>query len=288
MKQFSFSLLVLLFVSIFLFSSCDMLFTDNHNDNTTPDATQEGETYAERVKRMVGEWECMNEYQNDYNSVFSIADDYILTGDQWFGYTPFYYICSQSELITLHEQYGETYAEEKEYAKERINEIKKFDKNDVYLYYTTNYEEKFTPHFEGVLILDTERDILTVKHWNGYIQDTYKRVSSGNDNSGDAPVLSGTYAIKEAINSSFTMTNGNWEYTYGSNTKSGTYTQEGTSLTISFSNQGYTLSATFTISENNDTITLKGVSGDIQQILALAFMIADQSVISTGTVTLTR
>ena len=129
----------------------------------------------------------------------------------------------------------------------------------------------------------------------GLVQnDKYKNVTPryylkvSNNNSGSETVtLEGQYKITQANNSTISFNNGHWTYNYSGQTKSGTYSQSGNELTISFTHNGISIEAVFTVTKNNDTITLKGKSGDTVAIISNAFMINDYNVLSSEEFTLT-
>ncbi len=87
--------------------------------------------------------------------------------------------------------------------------------------------------------------------------------------------------------SSISFTDGSWSYTYNSSSKSGTYSQSGSELTMNFTMGSYSVSGVFTVSKDGDNIKLTGKSGDCTTIVSSAFMVNDSDALSNGYVTLT-
>ncbi len=122
--------------------------------------------------------------------------------------------------------------------------------------------------------------------------DELKLVSSSDSSSSDSSstetvTLSGNYTISQADGSSISFTDGNWSYTYNSSSKSGTYSQSGSELTMNFTMGSNSVSGVFTVSKDGDNIKLTGKSGDCTTIVSSAFMVKDSDAITNGNVTLT-
>ena len=122
----------------------------------------------------------------------------------------------------------------------------------------------------------------------------YKKVSSGDSSSSsdssassESVTVSGKYTINQAKGSTINFDNGNWTFKYNSSSKNGTYSQSNNEITIKYSIGSVNASAIFTVSKDGDNVKLTGKSGDIQTIVASAFMITDSTALSNGIVTLT-
>ncbi len=126
------------------------------------------------------------------------------------------------------------------------------------------------------------------KGWERVYFDLVSDSSSSSDSSSTETVtLSGNYTISQADGSSISFTDGNWSYTYNSSSKSGTYSQSGSELTMNFTMGSYSVSGVFTVSKDGDNIKLTGKSGEYTTIVSSAFMVSDSDALSNGYVTLT-
>lgn len=119
----------------------------------------------------------------------------------------------------------------------------------------------------------------------------FKKQASSSESGGEeenTTTLSGEYTITEASSSTITFSNGNWTYSYNGKTQSGTYSQNSDEITITYSQENYTVEGVFTVSKGSGTITLKGKSGNCTAIISSVFMISDSSALQNETVTLTE
>ncbi len=111
--------------------------------------------------------------------------------------------------------------------------------------------------------------------------------SSSSESSSETVTVSGKYTINQAKGSTINFDNDNWTFKYNSSSKNGTYSQSNNEITIKYSIGSVNASAVFTVSKDGDNVKLTGKSGDIQTIVASAFMITDSTALSNGVVTLT-
>lgn len=110
-----------------------------------------------------------------------------------------------------------------------------------------------------------------------------------NSSSGTSVELDGEYTISEANEGSvITFSNGEWTFTYSGQSKTGSYSQSGSKVTISYEISSLSLEAVFTTFEKDETIILTKSSGQWQEIIGSVFMITDGSAYSDGIITLTK
>lgn len=266
----------LITTSLFLIGCQDL--TGNNNKPSVDIPEEEPDNFEEQIALMQGQY-----YDNSRFNSLEEAKEY---GDS--GY-PFiknniitHFLGDEThELSNLWRSWDNLEEEYKTILKgKKKNTI--FCYNDQYHYYLYTFELKGNK--------------LEVYFYNkGLVQnDKYKNVTPryylkvSNNNSGSETVtLEGQYKITQANNSTISFNNGHWTYNYSGQTKSGTYSQSGNEITISFTQNGINIEAVFTVTKNNDTIILKGKSGDTVAIISNAFMINDYNVLSSEEFTLT-
>lgn len=267
------SLLALAFVSIF--TSCEMATNNSSNSSSDSQNNATSESYESRLAKVIGNWKTTTaDSDGDYYTLVinntTCKRYYTETRYDEMFITPMRNLTSEMDYLDEH--------------------TSNYEANDLLLYreYSQGAQASFGKKYGAcALKLNETTNILTFTYLATGMEEYYSR-SSGSGDSGSTTTLSGTYTITQAISSSFTMNNGNWTYNYNGNTNNGTYNQSGNDLTVNYLNSGGSLSAVFTVSESNGTVTLVGKSGDTTSILALAFMITDSNAIANETITMTH
>lgn len=219
-----------------------------------------------------GEYEKIEEYQTSVYSIFKhwkSNDLFLKLSDSDF----LYFYKSDDEMLIQLETYGS---------------------KDIDLYkWTVIYDCKDNGMYPDKMTEREKPEKVFYKTENVITCDVteFKKQGSSSESGGveeNTTTLSGNYTITEASSSTITFSNGNWTYSYKGKTQSGTYSQNDGEITIAYSQGSYTVEGVFTVSKDNETITLTGKSDDCTAIISSVFMISDSSALQNKTVTLTE
>lgn len=148
-------------------------------------------------------------------------------------------------------------------------------------YYTFSHSYRSIPGEEVVI------------EWGVPFERVYLKLVSSSGGSSDSSsaetvTVDGDYSITGAKDGSvISFNDGTWTFSYMSSSKTGSYSQSGNELTMSYTMGGYSVSAVFTVTEDGDNVKLTGKSGDYTTIVSSAFMVSDSDAITNGNVTLT-
>ena len=126
------------------------------------------------------------------------------------------------------------------------------------------------------------------KGWERVYFDLVSDSSSSDSSSTETVTVDGDYSITGANDGSvISFNDGTWTFSYMASSKTGSYSQSGNELTMSYTAGGYSVSGVFTVTEDGDSVKLTGKSGDYTTIVSSAFMVKDSDAITNGNVTLT-
>ena len=123
--------------------------------------------------------------------------------------------------------------------------------------------------------------------WNGSIYDgEYYQLSSnnsqqgGNNNGENETSVEGNYSFTASsgteMSGSLTLSNGEWSYS-GSNkpaATSGTYTVNGSKITVNWTANGLSLNETFTVTKNGNSVTWKSENEYTSTFLTMLFKVS--------------
>ena len=254
-------------LTIGLFTACKGASGGDNNSGKDPDVKPSNEEAISVYKNFIGtkwkNWKHNNSFE--YPDIIEFSDDTVK-----FDYVS-YPLNLNNDIEFEKGEWGENYL---------------ILSNEYFKYRICFFSETFPIHVSpiGDDGDSTHIYILNMEDTSGY-QDTYACISTnaqggGSSNGENETSVEGNYSFNATngteMSGSLTLSNGEWNYS-GSNkpaATSGTYTVNGSKITVNWTANGLSLNETFTVTKNGNSVTWKSENEYTSTFLTMLFKVS--------------